>query len=46
MDNCYINGNETITGILLGPYSTIDRDQDDKPKGYRFVLGERLMIKM
>lgn len=44
MDNCRIDMNGKITDSLIGPYSVIDTNQGEKPKGYRFVLGERSKI--
>jgi len=44
MDNCHIDINGKITDSLIGPYSTIVTNQEEKPKGYRFVLGERSKI--
>ncbi len=44
MDNCYIDINGKITDSLIGPHSFIDTNRREKPKGYRFVLGERSRI--
>jgi len=44
MDNCHIDMNGKITDSLIGPYSVIVTNQGEKPKGYRFVLGERSKI--
>lgn len=46
MDNCHIDVNERITGSIIGPFVTIDRNQHEKPKGYRLILGERSMLKI
>ena len=44
MDNCHIDMNGKITDSLIGPYSVIATNQEEKPRGYRFVLGERSKI--
>jgi len=44
MDNCRINLNGRITDSLIGPYSTISTNDKNKPKGYRFVTGEKSEI--
>jgi len=43
MGNCLIDVDEKITDSLIGPHSTII-NQDSKPKGYRFIIGERSKI--
>jgi len=40
MDHCLIDVNERITDSLIGPYSKITSGKD-RPKGYRFIIGER-----
>lgn len=44
MDNCVIEIDGKITDSLIGPYSVITTNQIGKPKGYRFVIGERSKI--
>jgi len=44
MDGCYVDVDEKVTDSLVGPYSMIVTNQGDKPKGYRFVIGERSKI--
>lgn len=46
MDNCYIDIDGKITGSLVGPYSVVTSNQEEKPEGYRFVIGERSKITM
>jgi len=46
MDNCTIIVNARMTGSLLGSDSVINENHNDKPKGYRLVLGERSDIKI
>jgi len=41
MDHCLIDINEKITDSLIGPHSTITSSENAKPKGRRFVIGER-----
>ena len=44
MDNCYVDINGKITDSLIGPHSVIATNLKEKPKGYRFILGERSKI--
>lgn len=44
MNNCFIEIDEKITDSLIGSHSVITTNQNDKPKGYRFVIGERSKI--
>ena len=44
MDNCNIDIDSKITDSLIGPYSVITTSQISKPKGHRFVIGERSKI--
>lgn len=44
MDNCHIDIDDRITDSLIGPYSAINTNRIDKPKGYRFVIGEQSKI--
>lgn len=44
MDNCHIDIDGKITDSLIGSYSVIVSNQKEKPKGHRFVLGERSKI--
>ena len=44
MDDCVIEIDDKITDSLIGPYSVITTNQIGKPKGYRFVIGERSKI--
>ena len=46
MDNCYIDIDGKITDSLIGSYSVITSNQEEKPEGYRFVIGERSKITM
>lgn len=46
MDNCRINFDGKITDSLIGPFSTIITNDKNKPKGYRFVLGEKSEVIM
>lgn len=44
MDHCFIDVDEKITDSLIGPHSIIKANQFNKPKGYRFIIGERSKI--
>ncbi len=44
MDNCYIDVDGKITDSLIGPYSVITTSEIGKPRGHRFVIGERSKI--
>jgi len=44
MDNCHIDIDGKITDSLIGSHSVIATNQKEKPRGYRFVLGERSKI--
>ncbi|MCS4541819.1 MAG: hypothetical protein HY929_05815 [Euryarchaeota archaeon] len=44
MNNCHININNKITGSLIESYSTITSSENTKPKGRRFIIGERSNI--
>ena len=44
MDNCLIEINEKITDSLIGPFSVIIINRSGRPKGCRFVVGERSKI--
>ncbi len=44
MDNCIIDIEGKITDSLIGPFSEIVRNHGGKPKGARFVIGERSKI--
>ncbi len=44
MDHCTINVDEKITDSLIGSHSTIATNKHGKPRGYRFVIGERSKI--
>jgi glucose-1-phosphate thymidylyltransferase len=46
MDNCHIEIEGKITDSLVGPHSAIISDHEEKPEGYRFIIGERSRIKM
>jgi len=41
MDHCHIDINEKITDSFIGPHSTITSSENTKPKGRRFIIGER-----
>ena len=43
MDHCSIDVNERITDSLIGPYSKIT-SRNDRPKGCRFIVGERSRV--
>ena len=40
----FIDIEEKITDSIIGPQSMITKNQLDKPKGYRLVIGERSRI--
>lgn len=44
MDGCLIDVDEKITDSLIGPYSEITSNLNAKPRGRRFILGERSKI--
>jgi len=44
MENCKINIDGRITDSLLGPFSTVITDHENKPRGYRLIIGERSKI--
>jgi len=44
MDNCYVEVEGRIIESLIGPYSTIVSNSEGKPKGYRFIIGERSKV--
>jgi len=44
MDDCVVEVDDRITDSLVGPHSEILKNQTHKPKGYRFVIGERSKI--
>jgi len=44
MENCRINIDGRITDSLIGPFSTTITDHENKPKGYRLVIGERSKV--
>jgi len=45
MDHCLIDVNERITDSLIGPYSKITSGKG-RPRGYRFIVGERSEMKV
>jgi glucose-1-phosphate thymidylyltransferase len=44
MDNCIIDVNERIVDSLIGPYSNISSNANARPKGRRFILGEKSIV--
>jgi glucose-1-phosphate thymidylyltransferase len=44
MENCQINIDGRITDSLIGPFSTAMTDHENKPRGYRLIIGERSKI--
>ncbi|RKY83874.1 glucose-1-phosphate thymidylyltransferase, partial [candidate division KSB1 bacterium] len=46
MDNCIIDVDERIVDSLIAPYSQIISDNRNKPKGRRFILGERSKVEL
>ena len=45
MDHCLIDIDDHITGSLIGPYSKIISNKN-KPKGRRFLIGERSNVQL
>ena len=46
MDNCIIDVNERIVDSLIGPYTKVCSNDENKPKGRRFILGERSYLQL
>jgi len=46
MDNCLIDVNEKITDSLIAPHSRIVSNDKNKPRGRRFILGERSHVEL
>jgi len=46
MDNCLIDVNKKITDSLIAPHSKIISSNSIKPRGRRFVLGERSHVEL
>jgi len=46
MDNCVIDVDERIVDSLIAPHSQIVSDDRNKPKGRRFILGERSKVEL
>jgi len=44
MDNCYIDLDGRIIESIVGPHSKIINNNGEKPRGYRFVLGEKSKV--
>ncbi|MCW4021427.1 MAG: glucose-1-phosphate thymidylyltransferase [Candidatus Bathyarchaeota archaeon] len=44
MDGCLIDVSERITDSIIGPNTKITSDDDSKPSGRRFILGESSQI--
>ncbi len=44
MDNCQIDIDGKITDSLIGPFSNIASNNKDKPKGCRFIIGDKSQI--
>jgi len=44
MDNCVIDVEEKIVDSLIGPYSQVSSNMNARPKGRRFILGERSRV--
>lgn len=45
MDHCLIDVNERITDSIIGPYCKITSSKD-KPKGRRFIVGEKSQMRL
>jgi glucose-1-phosphate thymidylyltransferase len=46
MDHCYIDIDDRITTSLIGSHSTISSNKNHRPKGRRFLIGERSNIEL
>jgi glucose-1-phosphate thymidylyltransferase len=46
MDHCHIDIDDRITTSLIGPYSKIASNKNNRPKGRRFLIGERSEIEL
>ncbi len=46
MDNCLIDVSERIIDSLIAPHSKIVSNNENKPRGRRFILGERSHVEM
>jgi len=46
MNNCFIDVNEKITDSLIAPHSKIISSNRNKPRGRRFILGERSQVEL
>ena len=46
MDGCKINARLRIIDSLIGPGTEITREDENMPKGYRFVLGEHSSLRL
>lgn len=46
MDHCHIDIDDKITHSLVGPYSNIASSQNKRPKGRRFLIGEKSKVEL
>jgi len=46
MDNCIIDVDERIVDSLIGPYTKISSNNENRPKGRKFILGERSCLEL
>ena len=46
MDNCIIDANERIVDSLIASHSKITSNEKSKPRGRRFILGERSRVEL
>jgi len=46
MDNCMIDIDDRILDSLIGPYTEISSNNENKPRGRRFVVGERSYLQI
>lgn len=44
MDHCVIDIDEKITDSLIGPYSKIMSNENNRPRGRRFIVGEKTFM--
>lgn len=44
MDHCIIDINDKITDSLIGPYSKILSNENNRPRGRRFIVGEKTFM--
>lgn len=46
MDNCKIDADERIMDSLIASYSKINSNEKNRPRGRRFILGERSQVEL